>query len=474
MSRRAILLFVLLPGLAAAEPEPQPKVLAFTHVNVIDGSGGPCQPDRTVVVTGDRITSVGKAGEVAIPEGARVVEAKGQYLIPGLWDMHVHWYDKDSLSLFTANGVTGVREMFGEPIQVRWRKDQNDGTLLGPRLVLAGPIVDGPKPIWPGSIAVANEEDGRKAVQTIKKQGYDFVKVYNLLSRESYLAIADESKKQGIPFAGHIPFSVSAAEASDRGQKSMEHLYRILRGCSSKEVELAKLEAQAWKNPLDPDRPLLRRLYDELVETYDEKKAAALFAKFKANGTWQVPTLTVLRAMAYLDDATFTADKRVKYLPRALRDSWNPKNDFRLKKLTKEDYAQNKKQFRRNLELVGAMHRAGVEILAGTDTLNPYCFPGFSLHDELELLVKAGLSPQEALQTATRGPARYLGGLKDLGTIEAGKIADLVLLDADPLADIGNTRKIAAVVVGGKLQTKEVLQKMLADVEAAANKKKED
>jgi hypothetical protein len=156
MSRRVILLFALLPGLAAAEPEPRSKVLAFTHVSVIDGTGGPCQSDRTVVVTGDRITAVGKAGEVAIPEGARVVEAKGQYLIPGLWDMHVHWYDKDSLSLFIANGVTGVRQMWGFPLHLSWRKEQAAGSLLGPRQVIASTIVDGPKPIWPGSLAVSS------------------------------------------------------------------------------------------------------------------------------------------------------------------------------------------------------------------------------------------------------------------------------------------------------------------------------
>src|SRR5262249_27449919 len=176
-------------------------------------------------------------------------------------------------------------------------------------------------------------------------------------------------------------------------------------------------------------------------DTYDATKAAALFARFKANGTWQVPTLTVLRALGRMDDKEFTNDARLRYLPPAVRDDWNPKYDFRLKAMTKEDFARQRRIFKRDLERVGAMPRAGVELLAGSDLPNPYCFPGFSLHDELELLVEAGLSPMAALQTATRNPAKYLDQLKDFGTVEQGKIADLVLLEADPLQDIKNTRK---------------------------------
>jgi hypothetical protein len=268
-----------------------------------------------------------------------------------------------------------------------------------------------------------------------------------------------------------VPASITAGEASDAGQKSMEHLYGILLACSANEEQLTKDLAAARREPGNPDRALLRRASEQLIDTYDAKRAMALFAKFKRNGTWQVPTLTVLRAIGKLDDAAFTSDERLKYMPPNLREFWNPKNDFRLKTMTPEDYAMQRKVFKRNLELVGAMHRAGVDILAGTDVLNPFCFPGFSLHDELALLVEAGLSPMAALLSATRNPARYLDQLKDFGTVEPGKLADLVLLDADPLKDIKNTRKIASVIVGSKLLTKDMLDKMLADVESTANKK---
>src|SRR5262249_13766446 len=154
----------------------------------------------------------------------------------------------------------------------------------------------------------------------------------------------------------------------------------------------------------NPDRAMLRRINQQLIDSYDTNKAAALFAKFKANGTWQVPTLTVLRSIAYLDDSNHINDSRLKFMPSSVKSSWNPKADFRFKTTSKEDFAQQKKLFDRNLELVGAMNKADVGILAGTDVLNPYCFPGFSLHDELALLVRAGLSPMDALQTATRNP----------------------------------------------------------------------
>ncbi|MGH9839156.1 MAG: amidohydrolase family protein, partial [Blastocatellia bacterium] len=207
------------------------------------------------------------------------------------------------------------------------------------------------------------------------------------------------------------------------------------------------------------------------AQTYDQKKAAALFARFKKNGTWQSPTLTVLRSVTHLDDPNFTNDPRLKYMPPSLRSNWDPKNDRRFKMYTAEDWAESRKVYAKYLEVTGAMRKAGVEFIAGTDVSNPYCFPGFSLHDELALLVKTGFTPMEALQAATRNPARYLGLLDSLGTVEKGKLADLVLLEANPLADISNTQKINAVIVGGKLVTKSEIEAMLAKAEAAANQK---
>jgi imidazolonepropionase-like amidohydrolase len=419
----------------------------------------------TVLIDGERIAAVGGSGEVAVPDKAQVVEGAGKFLIPGLWDMHAHWgpgyafMAAPYLPLFTANGVTGIRMMAGHPVYLQWRRQLTEGTLAGPRMVLAGIIVDGPKPFWRDSIATNTPDDGRQAVQGTQQDGYDFVKVYSSLSRGVFFAIADEAKRRRIPFAGHVPDAVRVEEASDAGQKSIEHLTGLLLAVSSQETELRREFAAAVRLPATPERAaLLRSLGVRLLETHDAARAAALFAKLKANGTWQVPTLPVLRLLEP-EDAT---DARLKYIPVPVRAGWARRAR---EQRVPEDIAHQRNLFQRRLELVGEMHRAGVGILAGSDSQNPYCFPGFSLHDDLEWLVKAGLRPLAALQAATRNPAVYLDRLQDFGTVEKGKMADLVLLDADPTQDIRNTRKIAAVVNAGKLFSRAALDKMLADIE---------
>ncbi len=462
---------VALAGTFAARAEDAPPgALAITGVTVIDATGAPARPDMTVVVTGDRITAVGKSGELGVPEGARDVDGKGKYLIPGLWDMHVHTLSPSFLPLYLANGVTGVRDMHAlDPDAIfGLRKQIQEGTQPGPRIVAAGPLVDGPKPFVPGSLVAANGAEGREAIRKLKKMGADFVKVYTKLPREAYLAIADEAKKQGLPLAGHLPESVSAAEASDLGQKSIEHLTGVELACSDREDELRR-EAVATLAKADNQAAmeLLGRIGARAADSFSDKKARALYARFVRNGTWQVPTLTVLHSLVRLDDPKFTADPRAKYMSPALRSYWS------LMKLSPETVAMLKRAYKRETGLVRAMHRAGVPFLAGTDTPGvPYVFPGFSLHDELALLVvEGGFTPLEALQAATRDPARFLGREKDLGTVEQGKLADLVLLDADPLIDIHNTTKIAAVVANGRLLPRDRLDQMLADVEAANRKK---
>ena len=479
--KKSFTLLVLLSPLvclvAQQTPSTKPRSLVLTHVTVIDTTGGPARVDMTVVITGDRIAEMGKSRATRPPKNAEIVNGNSKFLIPGLWDMHVHWYDKDYLPLFIANGVTGTRQMYGVPMFQQWRKEIEAGQLLGPHMLIPSPIVDGPKPVWPGSIAVANASEGRQAVIQVKQGGADFVKVYSLLSRDAYFAIADESKKQGIPFEGHVPDSVTLEEASNAGQMTVEHLTGVLAACSSHEAELLK-SAQETVAAIDAGQlpsvrfwgPEYRERQKLALETYSPQKAETVFAELKKNHTWQCPTLTLLRSMGYSDDPSFANDPRLKYIPRDIVSSWNPKADPFLKDKTAEDWALSKKVFSKDLEVVGAMQRAGVEILAGTDTLNPYCLPGFSLHDELGLLVQSGLTPMQALQAATLNPARFMGRENDLGMVDTGKIADLVLLDANPLDDIGNTRKISAVVFGGKFYSRTSLDEMLAKIETLARR----
>jgi imidazolonepropionase-like amidohydrolase len=466
------LLVAILPGLLGAGPAavPHPESVAFTGVTVIDATGRPAQPDMTVLLAAGRIAILGKTGQVAVPVGARVIDASGKYLIPGLWDMHVHWYDRASLPLFLANGVTGIRILCGFPLHLQWRKEVAEGTLAGPRLVLAGPIIDGPEPVWPDSLRAANYAEGELAVRKIKRQGYDCVKVYNLLPRDAFLGVAEAARKQGLPLVGHVPFAVSAAEASDAGQKSIEHLSGVALACSSREAELRKQLAV----PTDPGTAALLRLEVQAEDSYDQEKAAVLFARFVKNGTWQVPTLAVKQAHARLADRNAVAPAQLRYLPPSLKNRWDKRRGATYRKLGAEDFANFRHSLISQLELVGRMHRAKVPFLAGTDTGALDCFPGVSLHDELELLVRAGLTPLEALQTATRNPARYLERPDEQGTVEQGRAADLVLLDANPLDDIRNTRRIHAVVVGGKLFLHDDLQALLDRVEAACRQEQEE
>ncbi|HEV3008177.1 MAG TPA: amidohydrolase family protein [Burkholderiales bacterium] len=461
MRRYAFAILLLLPAAALAQS------LALTGVTVIDATGAAPRPDMTVVIDGGRITALGRASEVALPEKTHVVPAAGKFLIPGLWDMHVHWNDAAYLPLFTANGVTGVRIMWGLPPHLDMRKRISDGSLVGPRLVLAGPLVDGPRPFWKDSIAAATPEQGRQAVQRTRAEGYDFVKVYDSLPRAVFFAVADEARKHNLPLAGHAPAAVGVATASDAGQKSIEHLTGMLIAVSSLELELRREFAAAARLEAAERGAPLRRLGARMLETYDADKAAALFARLKKNGTWQVPTLTVLRFVAYTREPQHASDPRLRYMPAWVRSMWA--NDPRYQDVLPEQLDHQKKIFQRRLELVGEMHRAGVGILAGSDALNPWCFPGFGLHDELEWLVKAGLSPMAALQAATRNPAVYLDRVQELGTVEQGKVADLVLLEADPTQDIRNTCRIAAVIAGGKLFSREALDRVLGDIERLAN-----
>ena len=472
----ALLLLSVVPAVLGAQPNrnPHQRALVFMHVTIIDATGAPAKPDMTVVIIGGRISAIGKAGRISVPNGSQVVDASSKFLIPGLWDMHVHTSDRVFLSLFVANGITSVRDMGVSPdgfeqLQ-QWRKQIADGALVGPRIIAAGITVDG-RNGRPKSLNVTTESEARQAVISLKQRGVDFVKVYSMLSREAYFALADETKQQGLTFAGHIPVSVSAAEASDAGQKSVEHLLGVVAACATNEAELLNEARQAVaKSGFAAFSRAEVQAEIKSLDTYDEKKATALFGRFVKNGTWQVPTIVGFGGVLITDQSFFTSDPRLKYIPVETREAWKAQRLALLKSLPTDFLANRQRLFQKQLDLTGAMHRAGVQLMAGTDSPGLYVFPGFSLHDELTLLIKAGLTPMEALQAATRDPARYAGVLDSLGTIEIGKIADLVLLEGNPLEEIRNTRKIAAVVLGGKLLLKSRLEVLLAAVEAAASK----
>jgi imidazolonepropionase-like amidohydrolase len=428
---------------APLSPTHQLQYLVLTNVTVIDTIGGQARPEMTVVITGDRITALGKANEVRLPEGAQITDAGGRFLIPGLWDMHVHSgsYEegKKSFPLLVARGITGVRDLGGPPEDVlRLRRETGEGKILGPRMIVAGPLIQGPLPFqMPLLVSVHNKVEASRTVVNLKEQGVDFIKVQDVLPRDLYFAVASEAKRQGLPFAGHVPPSISALEATKAGQRSIEHLggrfHGVLLGCSDREADLTKkiraVVADALKalnEKIEPDDSGIFRadFTRPLLNSYSDRKAATLFSEFKKRQTWQTPTL----------------------LSQPIREALGGDR----KDLSEDDIRYGKMLMRKQLEVVAAMKRAGVRLMAGTDL----ALGGWNLHEELSLLVEGGLTPLEALQTATRNPAEFLGRLDSLGGIEEGKIADLVLLEANPLEDIRNTRKIYAVILGGKMVQK--------------------
>lgn len=423
----------------------QPGTIAFKNVSVIDVVGGKVLPRQNVVVVGDKISQVGTA---AVPAGATLVDGTGKFLIPGLWDMHVHGSGISAmLPLYVANGVTGVRDMYTDMAEIRSSRTKiAAGTIAGPEIVAAGRLIDGPKPIWEGSLTAKDADEGRQAVRTALSEGSDFIKVYSLLPREAYFAIAEEAKKRGKDFCGHVPNSIDLLEAARAGQKSDEHLTGFLAACSTK-------RALASQTPMERLRAY--------VESFDDKRAREVIGKLAKTKMWQCPTLVVLHNVAFLDSPEFEKDSRLPLMPPYFKSMWNPANDFRFKERTSEDWAVSRRAYELDLRIVGMLARKGANILAGTDTLNPYVFPGFSLHEELAYLVQAGLTSGEALRAATVSPAKYLGRTNEIGQVRSGFRADLVLLDANPLMDIRNTTKIRAVVVRGELLLRDRLDATL-------------
>ncbi|MEM8680670.1 MAG: amidohydrolase family protein [Planctomycetota bacterium] len=472
LSRWMFGLLLLLGGgatLRAGEPSNEPRPLVLGPVTVIDVLPGHAVPDQGILIEGDRITAVAPMDELVIPPSAQRVDTTGQFAIPGLWDMHVHWYAQDTMKLFPINGVTGVRVMWGNFMHHAWRKAFEKGERLGPRMLIASAIIDGPQPIWPGSIVAADAEGGRKAVaQAIRSQS-DFAKVYSLLPREAYFAIAEEANAQQLPFDGHVPMLVSPREAAEAGHRCMEHMYELLLACSSeedslREMQLKLVEAEgrvaALRNS-DVRRDVAKRALD----TYDEQKAQELFSVFVQHDTWHCPTLTVLRNLAHLSEPEVRDNPNLRYLPASMLNYLAPNADrFGTEAARKFNQLTLQAKYR----VLAQMQAAGVRLLAGTDVLNPYCLPGFSLHGELALLVdKVGLTPAEALRTATIHPAIFQGREAELGSIEPGKLADLVLLTQNPLEDIRATNRINSVIMAGHRYTRAELDGMLEELEAA-------
>jgi imidazolonepropionase-like amidohydrolase len=412
------------------------RPVAIRNVAVIDASAPAPRLDQTVVIRGGRILAAGPARTVSVPRGARIVDGRNRFLVPGFWDMHVHSVvvrGRDLLGLYVANGVTGVRDMAGHWDSLStWRREIAAGRLVGPRIVASGPYLEG------GDVPIVHffartVEEARAGVDSLAAMGVDFIKVHSQLRPETYFAIARRARERGLPFVGHVPRTVGAAAASDSGQRSIEHMLAIPVPCT----------------PEDSVALRARFAVQAALGRCSSEKLDDLYARFVRNGTWVTPTLTAAYEIAEWPRRALPGDSLAHYLPEALKKfvaEIFPMPDS----IPPDAYVVGREMLARRQAQAAAMHRAGVGILTGTDAPLRNSPPGFGLHEELVLLARGGLTNFEVLRAATWAPAAFLGMLDSAGTVAPGRVADLVLLDANPLDDIRNTRRIAGVFARGR------------------------
>ena len=471
----AVALFAL--GVIWPLPEATPVVtdhpIAFVGVTVVDVERGVSVAGRTVLVEDGRIAAV--AGDsLDLPPGTEAIDARGRYLMPALWDMHTHVLAVSpllELPLYVAYGVTNVRDMLscpqpGDPFiscpedKRRWTDEAERGLRVGPRVVSTasfmanGPTMRDRLPDAPAFFGTETPEEARAFVRHWAGRGVDEIKVYDRIPREAYVALADEARQRGLAVVGHRPHAVSAIEVAEAGQKSVEHARVFLHEAWPGAAALRQSAPGDWRE----DRV-------RMLAEHDSAMAQGIFAAFAEHGTWYVPTHLTRWSDAYADDPAVREDPLLRYLHPLMEWQWMEDIDATVADDPSPEARETYRAFyRKGLELTGQAHRAGVPILLGTD----YVVAGADVHRELGHLVAAGLSPAEALRAATLDPARYAGREADYGTVEAGKVADLILLDADPLADVTHTQQIRAVVFGGNLYDRAALDELQSVVRRRA------
>jgi hypothetical protein len=427
--------------------------LVLKNVNVVDVESGTVVAGRSVILSDGYIKDIGAQESVRAPDGARVIDGSSRYLMPALWDMHTHPMEPAALSLLVANGVGGTRIMWGLPRHLEWRARVELGELLGPRLLIAGPIIEGVPPAQAASVV---DTEGRRLVKTFaegvaevrrqKAAGFDYVKVYNNVPLDAYHGLVAEAARLRMPVVGHVPFAAAIQGALAARQKSIEHL----RGYIEKLVP-----ADA---PIQPGIDLRSRTL--AWEYADMSRIPELVRATRDAGAWQCPTLgTSIYTAPGSAIERYLATPEAEYLDLQTRETFRNRGRVKwLSNFTEADFERATRANAKQAVLLRAMHEAGIPLLAGTDS-NSF---GFSLHRELEALVEVGLTARDALQTATINPARFAGLEQEVGRVATGYAADLILLDASPLEDIRNTSRINAVILRGQLLDRAALDAMLA------------
>lgn len=429
-----------------------PLPIALEHVHVIPMDREIVLRDHTVVVRDGAIAALGPSSDIAVPADAQRIDCGGAYLMPGLADMHVHTWFEDELTLFVANGVTTVRNMFGSPVHLEWRRKIEAGELLGPRIYTAGPIVDGEPPIWPESDVLTDAANADALVQAQHAAGYDFIKCYAMLSPAAYDALIASAKKHDMRVMGHVPAALDVDRVLRAGQTTIEHLDGYAAAAQAEDSSLAGKvsfwnETEAWER-VDPAR----------LKAAAERTAAA--------GTWNCPTIVVFEKRASGALAReWMKRPEMRFVPAGSRDAWDPDKEMSLLGQVSDSFTEaQRRSCEARRRAVGALHAAGARIVLGTDQGNPFVLAGFAVHDELDNLVRAGLSPYEALRAATSGAAECMGASEEWGRVAVGRRADLVLVEGNPLENVRVCAKPKGVMVRGRWLAAQDIERELERV----------
>lgn len=452
-----LLLHVLLPAQAD---------LVITNVNIVDVANGKILPKQMVVIKGSRIIYAGKGKNT--PQAKQIILGEGKYLMPGLWDNHVHFggdtlidENEQLLPLYLAMGVTAVRDCAGDIslAVLQWRREIQEGKRIGPRIFTSGPKLEGKQSIWPGDLEIGTALELNQALDSLQKLKVDFVKITdNTLEPQLFLQSIREARRRGWKVTGHIPVALTIQEVADAGLSAIEHLTYAIRAASNREQEITTARAAGKLSA--------REANEQFLASFDTTTALNNFRKLAANGTGIVPTMIGSYATAYLDQNDHQHDYFLNYLGPELKRTYQ----WRIDRARRDDSAAidlRHQVFETAASLLPYLHKAGVTIIAGTDAgyLNSFDYPGLGLHQELELMVRYGLSPQEALKASLiNGPA-FLGLSKTYGAVAKGKMADVLLLDANPLQTINATQQINAVIHQGLYWSKERIQEELLNIQ---------
>lgn len=446
--------------------------ILIKDANIVNTKTGEVLKKQSIGIIADTIAKIAAIDQSTNWTADQTVNAKDKYVIPGLWDMHMHFgadtlisENKNMLPLYLANGVTTIRDCAADlsHMVLKWRKQIENGELTGPTIFTAGPKLEGKNSIWPGDLEIENEVELSKALDSLDKLQVDFVKITdNALSPELFLKSVEKATQRGYKTSGHIPFALPINEVSKAGLTTIEHMGYMLKAGAAKELEVI----EKYKNgEID-----YSTASSQINQSFDETTALNKYKQLAQNGTAIVPTLIGNRIISYWDEDDHRDDPELQYIGPGIIKTYQWRVNT-AEKASQEDIEARHKKYQKLVSLIPLIKKSGMLIIAGTDAgfLNSYIYPGFALHEELEIYQKAGLTPLEALQTSVINGPKYFGLSDKYGSVTEGKIADLLILNSNPIKDIKATRDIYQLIKKTKVYDKAQLDNMLQDVKNLYN-----